>query len=212
MQRTIKREINMRKLYFAFLLICVFTIPVFSQNYHAKNFFVGGGAGAGITHTLNANYDAEIHKKIGFNAAAALKYFFSKTTGIMGELGYHMLGAKDKSKTTDYYSDFALHYIYFTIAPVIRFKGIHLFVGIYFGFPVGVSYESNTDKEINASDLTLPDIGLSLGGGYEFSLSKKLSLYIGIEVKNQLNTFTKYTASGGKIFAFFGNVRLFYKM
>ncbi len=168
--------------------------------------YFGFQIGFGLSKQNSGAYEFSNTKpKFSYSFSVTGLYYFMKEFAIRFELGNHFLRSRDINEIdaggNGNYSNYDLQYLFVSIAPMIQFKRIYFYFGIYFGFIMKAQFDSNNNQDSKLSMYTLPDIGLLFGIGYMFKVSEKVNISAGIELKNQLNTFRIYNLAGGKIFA-----------
>lgn len=185
------------------------TIP--EDELIGTRFHVGFITGVGLSRNTVGNYaEGKFYNMFSFDFSAAVFYYFSIKIGILAEIGFHHFVTKEENNVLDDYHKFTLDYIYISATPLFAFDNIYFGFGLFFGFPVKAEYEGTGDLHSKTSYYNSPDVGLTFKVGYSFKSGKNIKMFLGLNLKYQLNNF--YTSGGidGRTIAIYLNFAMLF--
>lgn len=176
------------------------------ENY---NFFLGLNVSPGGSFNVN-NITLEGKRAMRITGQISCRgaYYFSSFSGIMFDVGMHIFRVKETQDS--YFKSYDLMYAFIAVTPILKYKSFRFYAGPYFGFLFYGRYADNAESIKENSYYTLPDIGLSLGGGWVIHSTDKMELYLGLNMKYQLVNFRRNSAAGSRILTFFVDVSLLF--
>ncbi len=180
----------------------------------SKKIQIGFYAGIGLTRQTSAHYtQGEIYTKLAFQFSALIQYFPLKHFGLEAEMGWQNFATKEIDSVTKNELRYNLQYFFISIAPLLEFSGIYFSFGIYFGFIMpNTTIEGSENYDDDLDKYTEPDFGVKMTAGYQFELSGKIDMFLGINVRAQVYNFRTYNESGSKIIAFYFNIGLLFDL
>lgn len=183
-------------------------------NLQGPKFMLGPNLSFGFGRNVYSVYasdpDSDYRHKFSSQATFRMQYFFLDKLGVMVDVGYNFLQFGEESSGV--YEDYHLHYLFFTVAPIMRINNVYFFFGPYLGFPIAGSMEDNFGDYSDASDYTMPDLGLNMGAGYMFKLSPSIYLYTGINLKYEITAFKQNSATKNRYLAVYVDFSLLFDM
>lgn len=165
---------------------------------------ISGGFSRNITSIYASDPDSSFIHKFSAQFTFRMQYFFLDKLGLHFDVGYNFVMFGEESNGV--FEKYELHYLYFTIAPVIRTDNVYFFFGPYLGFPISGRMDDNFGEYSDASDYTNPDLGINMGAGYMFKLSSSMYLYAGINIKYEITSFKQTSASKNRYLSVYVDV------
>ncbi len=189
----------------------------FSTQYSSEGpeFMLGLNLSFGMSRNVYRVYASDPDSSIvhGFSSQAACRgaYFFSDNLGVMFELGYNFVNFKEESNGA--YEKHQIHYLFMSIAPMLRLKNVYFFLGPYIGIPLFAEFKDNFGRYDDITgDYTIPDIGFTMGAGYMFQLTHKMYLYAGINVKYEISAFKQTSSNKNRYLSIYVDVSLLFDL
>jgi hypothetical protein len=207
----------MKKLTTVLLIILVTSVLCYAQDdadensaIGDKNYFIGFNISAGTSfNTTSMLTDGKREPKLSLALSCRTALYFSNMSGLLLEGGFQYFSAKEKSDP--YFKHYEMWYLFVSAAYLMRLKDFMFFFGPYVGFAVAGKYNDAYSSSSSTKKYTLPDIGLSLGFGFIVAKHPKFDLYTGINLKYQLNNFTREASLGSKITAVLLDFTFYFK-
>ncbi len=194
------------------------TLPIGTQDSKKQteikdNILLGFNFGIGISNGLTMVLTDSANKpKFSFHGGFDSIFYFTRNLGLMFDINLYYFHLKEESDGGNFV-EYSLFYLGFILAPVLRLGGFNFYAGISYGIILSGKYESHSETDDTTDMYTQPDICYVFGAGYMFSFSNKISMFVNIQIRGQLNNFVAFNdpvKTGNKAFAFYLNLGLLF--
>ncbi len=178
-----------------------------------RKLYLGIDLGFGASKQMATSFEnGENTLKLSYQIGVSLTYFLNRVFAVNLEVGNHLLSCKDEDTKSSDYVDYTLNYIFISVSPLFKFKTFFFSFGFYFGFIAKTVFSASSLSFNEYKYYNSPDIGLKIGLGYIFRVSRKMEMSIGVQTKIQLQNFRILEQYGGQIFAAYLQTGLLFEM
>ena len=177
------------------------------------SYYAGFYIGPGLTYSIhNVITGGQTYSSFAGQIAGRFIFKTGYFSGVFVDLGYHILRSKEKDSLGSLSVKHDLHYLFLNMGPCFIYRNIIFNFGLSINYLLKVKEQIGSLSESSTDGYNKINLGAVFGFRYKFYYYNKIDMLAGIDVKLQLDNFSKNRISEKKMFGIFLNFEILFTL